>query len=217
LPALPVRTPKARLFRIGRRPDPWAAPDWSRIGADKSFGNRFDDPEGEYRVLYAASSRLTCFIECLACFRPDLKLLAALKEISGTAETARFNVQDWVKSRAMGSALIEGEFADIYASEWVAMLRKELASNVTALGIVEFDLSALQAPTPRRLTQLVSRVVHSRGLSGVVYCSRFGTELENWAIFEPWTLRLAKFSPFSADDLDLHEAVRRLGIPVVMA
>jgi hypothetical protein len=60
------------------------------MGVDKTFGNRFDDPEGEYRVLYAASDRLTCFIECLACFRPDLKLLAASKEISGPDDFAPF-------------------------------------------------------------------------------------------------------------------------------
>jgi hypothetical protein len=35
--------------RIGRRPDPWQYPDWSRLNPDGTFGNRFDDPDGEYR------------------------------------------------------------------------------------------------------------------------------------------------------------------------
>jgi RES domain len=187
------------------------------MGADKTFGNRFDDPDGEYRVLYAASDRLTCFIECLACFRPDLELLSALSEIAGPNESARLNVRDWAKSRAMGSAQVDGAFADIYTSEWLSMLRKKLASQTMALGIREFDLSALQAPRPRRLTQLASRIVYSRGLNGVFYCSRFGRELENWALFEPWTLRGSKSSPIAVDDGELVEATRRLGILVAMA
>jgi hypothetical protein len=131
------------------------------MGADKTFGNRFDDPEGEYRVLYAGSDRLNCFVKCLACFRPDLSLQAALKEISGPDESARLHVQDWVRFRAMGSAEVEGAFADIHASEWVAMLRRKLASRAIALGITEFDLSALQAPRPRHTTG-ISRGSFSR-------------------------------------------------------
>ncbi|HEV2396254.1 MAG TPA: hypothetical protein VGS27_04900, partial [Candidatus Sulfotelmatobacter sp.] len=46
--------------------------DWSRANSDGTFGNRFDDPEGYYRVLYAASQKLSCFLETLARFRPDL-------------------------------------------------------------------------------------------------------------------------------------------------
>jgi hypothetical protein len=44
-----------RVYRLGRRPDPWVWPDWSHAGADGTFGNRFDDPESEYRVLYAST------------------------------------------------------------------------------------------------------------------------------------------------------------------
>jgi hypothetical protein len=217
LPVLPTRSAKNRLFRIGRRPDPWAAPDWSRIGADKTFGNRFDDPDGEYRVLYAGSDRLTCFVECLACFRPDLELLAALGQIAGQHEVPRFDVGDWLRSRTMGSARVEGQFADIYASAWLALLRRKLASKAIALGIAEIDLSALQAPHPRRLTQLASRVVHSRGLNGVLYCSRFGGELENWALFEPWVLHDPKSVFIAAADAEMAEAIRQLGILVAMA
>jgi len=54
------------VHRIGRGSDPWQYPDWSRANPDRTFGNRFDDPDGEYRVLYAASRRLGCFLETLA-------------------------------------------------------------------------------------------------------------------------------------------------------
>ena len=41
----------------------------SLAGPDGTFGNRFDDPEGIYRVLYASSQRLGCYLEALAQFR----------------------------------------------------------------------------------------------------------------------------------------------------
>ena len=56
---------------MARYPDAWQLPDWSRA-KDGTFGNRFDDPESEYRVLYASSQQVSCFVETLARFRPDL-------------------------------------------------------------------------------------------------------------------------------------------------
>ena len=67
---------------MARHPDAWQLPDWSRA-KDGTFGNRFDDPESEYRVLYASSQQVSCFVETLARFRPDLTLLEELKEIKG--------------------------------------------------------------------------------------------------------------------------------------
>ncbi len=43
--------PDEPLYRVARRPDPWAWPDWSYAGPDGTFGNRYDDPEASYRVL----------------------------------------------------------------------------------------------------------------------------------------------------------------------
>ena len=45
------------IYRLGRKPDPWAPPDWASAGPDGTFGNRFDDPDATYRVLYASSQR----------------------------------------------------------------------------------------------------------------------------------------------------------------
>jgi hypothetical protein len=71
------------IYRLGRKPDPWSVPDWASAGPDGTFGNRFDDPEGMYRALYASSQRLGCFLETLGRFRVDPKLLAELAEIEG--------------------------------------------------------------------------------------------------------------------------------------
>lgn len=72
-----------RVFRIGRQPDPWAYPDWAEAGEDGTFGNRWDDPESSYRVLYACSQRLGAFVETLSRFRPDPEVIAGLAEIEG--------------------------------------------------------------------------------------------------------------------------------------
>ena len=69
---LETSRPEGPVFRLGRRPDAWQPPDWFLAQSDGTFGNRFDDPDGYYRVLYASSQRLACFIETLARFRPEL-------------------------------------------------------------------------------------------------------------------------------------------------
>ena len=71
------------IYRLGRKPNPWSPPDWASTGPDGTFGNRFDDPDATYRVLYASSQRLGCFVETLARFRVDPTLLAELAQIEG--------------------------------------------------------------------------------------------------------------------------------------
>ena len=66
------------LYRIGRSPDPLSAPPPE---VPKNSGNRFDDPRGEFWVMYAAERRCACFIETLARFRPDLTLLARIQSL----------------------------------------------------------------------------------------------------------------------------------------
>jgi len=75
---LESKRPPKPLFRVGRDDDAWAVPDWAYAKEDRTFGNRFDDPAGVYRVLYASSQRLGCFIETLARFRVDVSFVADL-------------------------------------------------------------------------------------------------------------------------------------------
>jgi zinc-finger binding domain of transposase IS66 len=75
--------PPAEVFRLRRRPDPWAWPDWAYADADGTFGNRYDDAQGIYRVLYASTQRVATFVECLAYYRPDIAVMAELDQIAG--------------------------------------------------------------------------------------------------------------------------------------
>ena len=168
------------VYRIGRRPDPWQYPDWSRANPDRTFGNRFDDPNGEYRVLYASSVRLGCFLETLARYRPDMALYAELQEIAGENDFIPPGVvpREWFQERVMGSANAHGRFADIGASEWISTLRRKLAPLLINLGIPDFDASVLQRSGPRLLTQNVSEIVYSEGFDGIRYLSKYGHDIE---------------------------------------
>lgn len=76
--------PLARVTRIGRRPNPWAWPPWEAQDSDNTFGNRWDDPEGIYRVLYTCTQLEGAYVEVLSRFRPDPVVLAELAEIDGS-------------------------------------------------------------------------------------------------------------------------------------
>ena len=65
---LQVIQPAGRVRRIGRMPDPWAWPPWEAQHSDNTFGNRWDDPEGVYRVVYACSQLEGAYVEVLSGF-----------------------------------------------------------------------------------------------------------------------------------------------------
>jgi len=188
------------IFRIGRRPDPWQPPDWSLAGSDGTFGNRFDNQDGTYRVLYASSDRLGCYLETLARFRVDLTLYAELSEIEGEDDFVPLGhvPLSWAEPRILGSAEHNGVYAELYGSEWIGLLRQELASDCLELGVSELDASTLQQSTPRALTQRASRLVFRRGLDGIHYHSKYGHDIWNWALFEPF-----KLLPKDARSIDL--------------
>ena len=212
--ALDTRKPPNEIFRIGRKPDPWQPPDWSRAQPDGTFGNRFDDPLGYYRVLYASTQRLSCFIETLARFRPDLMLLSELGEIEGEDDFLPRGVvpPEWCEQRRIGPAEARGDYAEIYASSWIAHLRTRLADECLHLGLQDLDASVIQSASPRRITQLASRQAYEAGCAGVFYLSRYGHDLENWAIFEPFPIRPAEIQAIRTDDPDLLQAVEILGL-----
>jgi RES domain len=90
IPPLHVAELPDLIYRLGRAPDPWEWPDWSYAGPDGTFGNRFDDPDADYRVLYASTQRQATIRECLARFRPDpVALAAALDDLDAGDIRAR--------------------------------------------------------------------------------------------------------------------------------
>jgi hypothetical protein len=213
----PTQTPSGPIYRLGRNPDPWAPPDWSRAQPDGTFGNRFDDPTGYYRVLYASSQRLSCFLETLARFRPDLTLLAELQAIEGEDDFFPLTQipRAWCDVRVLGTGTSHGDYADIYAAQWLGHLRNVLSAECLKLGLTDLDLAVLQQGQPRRLTQRASLEIYKTGLSGIYYRSRYGHDLENWAIFEPFDLQITTgYEAISPRDPDLLRACAILGVEI---
>jgi hypothetical protein len=198
---LETQRPPEVVFRLGRKPDPWQPPPWSLANsADGTFGNRFDDPEGYYRVLYASTERLACFVETLARFRPDLSLLAELSAIDGEDDFT-----------PLGTLPAEW----LYSVSWVSHLRRSLAPEALRLGFQDIDASTLERAEPRRLTQLASRQVYRNGDDGIYYRSRYGHSLENWAIFEPFPIKPGISAIVMIDDADFRAALALHGIQVL--
>jgi RES domain len=185
-------------------------PDWASAGPDGTFGNRFDDPDATYRVLYASSQRLGCFLETLARFRIDPKLAAELAAIEGEEDYFPLGEVpvEWLRKRILGIAIASGEYADICSSEWISRLRKSLATHLSRFGVEDIDASVLQKTAPRSLTQFVSRIVFYAALSGIYYLSKYGHDIENWALFEPFQINVRDPEIISVEDQDLQLALR---------
>ena len=182
---MPVReaaTPAGDLFRIGRAPDPLAWPSRQYIG-----DGRFDDPARQFRTIYASQQRRSCFLEVLASFRPDPKLLARLQAVTDTDEPIYSPVvpSAWRRTRRVGRFRLAaaGPWLDLRAPETHQVLRQDLARLLVELGIPDFDVSAALGPS-RALTQAISRWAYERSYQGIVYASRLDSGLNCWAIFE---------------------------------
>ena len=119
-----VVQPDGPFYRLARSPDPWAWPDWSYAGLDGTFGNRWDDPLGSYRVLYASKRRVGAFVETLARFRPDLSVAAGLEAIDGKEDVPTPGVVPlrWLEGRQIGETSLTGNFVNVGDASSLATL-----------------------------------------------------------------------------------------------
>lgn len=224
--------PDGSLHRVGRMPDAWAWPDWAHAGSDGTFPSRFDDPGGEYRVLYASSARRGAYVEVLARFRADPAVVGELAEIEtepGEEDDDPRPGQlprDWLENHAVGTARANGAFAAVGSARSLVYLRERLADRALHYGIDELDAAAIRLARPRAFTQELSRLVFECAdeagqpqFVGIAYRSRLGDEFENWAVFEPspddGRLSGQTSEATEPDDPDFVAALELLGIQLV--
>ena len=152
-----------------------------------------------FRVLYAGSTRLVCFLETLARYRKPAgaeDISAAISHIKGAGSDyipARTVPASWLATRTIGSARLPNkQYADVYSSEWLSHLRRtcegELLQRYPELQTAEFDLATLLSPD-RSLTKQVATLAYRAGYAGIRYHSRHGSDQINWALFEPFESR----------------------------
>lgn len=192
----------APVWRVGRKPSPWDWPDWKYAdGSTGTFSGRWDAPVPHtYRTTYAATRAEGALLEVLARFRPDPQLVADMDSIAiEETDTALYSTspaglvpEEWFEPRMLASATFAGSFCDIAHSETVAALWSEFQPRATAaLGLSDFDGSALQNADVRPLTQAVGerlyRLTTTEGtplIDGIRFLSRFGADQELWTVFE---------------------------------
>lgn len=224
IPALQHAELPDRVYRLGREPDPWEWPDWSYASPGGTFGNRFDDPEGQYRVLHASAERETTFRECLARFRPDPAIVAAEivenddDENSPRTLAAGRVALTWLQNRRIGTARLIGEFCDIGNSASIVHLRMALAARLSDYGLDDLDAGDIRLRVPRGFTQEISRYIFEQtdqgqpAYAGIRYGSRLGDELTNWAIFEPNEPVDCEQAEIEPDDPDLVQVLEDYGL-----
>jgi hypothetical protein len=231
---LDERTTSEPVYRVGRAPDPWSWPDWRYAGPDATFGNRWDDPRGVYRVLYASTLRLGAYLEGLQNFRSDPETATVLDQIvenhdDDGAESLPPGMlsANWVEGTLMiGEAMTGATFADVGTAPSLGFLRRTFLARARELGLEDVDAATIRLKEPR-LTQQISRYIyelaHDDGtpaFNGVEYLSRLGDEFENWAIFEPADASRASLYQerrFSVDvnDEDFQRALEILEIQLI--
>lgn len=170
-PPLASSRPSGTLYRIGRAPDAWAWPDWAFAGEDGTFGNRYDDPEGDYRVLYASSQRVGAFVEVLARYRTDPALVAEYAEIAVDDGDEYPTIPpglvpaDWPAHRCIGTATHPGPFADVGHSDSLAHLRVAMAPRLLHYGLDDLDAGDLRRRAPGAFTGDLPLRLRARGRS----------------------------------------------------
>lgn len=223
----------AHVWRVSPATRIFDFPDWSSLDGQPSR-NRWDDPEGNFRTLYFGDSPFACFVEVLACFRPDSTLVDDLDNIDdafswGPRVDPGVVPAEWVATRSLGSARLTGWFVVIGHSSTVAAIRPHFLALASNLGFADFDGASLRAHAPRALTQRIARFVygtsHQDGqpCNGIRFYSRHGDDLGLWALFEyseehstygemPGALSDMHQMNISPDDPDLLRAINLLGL-----
>jgi hypothetical protein len=121
----------------------------------------------------------------------------------------------WVGTRLLGKAVSkQTRFADVYSAEWLSHLRRHLEPGLFARraeAAEDFDLARLISQD-RTLIQQIASIVHDLDFDGIYYHSRHGSNLCNWALFEPFELEYMPSEPITIDDPTLDAALRLLNL-----
>jgi len=209
--AFPTVVIPSRLHRVSRTPDPAALPAWEYAGDDRTFGNRWDDPHGRYRVLYTTDTRIGALAETLQDFRRSLTLLSRLQDVErDDPELAHGDAlsgsgsgivpQRFFDERFAGELTFaadadspRGRVVDIAQVDAIETLRTRLASFAVALQVEEISLATIVgelpkaiAANPRALTQRISREIYEQPdlFAGIGAPSSLGLPYTNYTVFE---------------------------------
>lgn len=210
-----VGSPQRVLYRLGHAPDPLELPPKKALR--RAGQGRFDDPYRKFRVLYAAETQLSCFLEVLAYYRPKVRLAAKFEAMRDDAPVRLQGVVPpaVLIERRIGTFNLRRRpaqrFLDLRQLATREYLRAALAPAARRLRLDDFDASDALGRN-RTMTQAVARWAHENGFNGVVYLSRYEPKLTNWALFEPLKIQDVDVSVVKPDNPELRQALELFGL-----
>lgn len=195
--SLAIKTSSKPVYRVARHEQGvWNFPNWLYAHNDGTFGSRYDDPNGDYRVLYACSQRRYAFIEVLSYHAPDPDLITAFREIAEnddtdnnypTAPIGSLDVKAWCSQRSIGTANIAKDRSFVSVTNDITL--STLVHRFASLAGVSVE--EIRTTHDRSLTQPISRFIWEQStalaeplFAGIHYHSRHNPIIDNWALFE---------------------------------
>jgi hypothetical protein len=194
--------------------------------ADSEAGNRFDSLTGEFETIYFGTTRGACYAETLGPRRPDPNLVAEIDE-SGEwnaymdpgkveAEWRRRRVLEKVKPTVGGN-----RYLDLHSSQSLAWLTREMRTALAIFGVQQLTLSHVTTGD-RQITRAISSWVYTLRSSpsrqfifdGIKYGSKYGEDLECWAVYDRTLVTLEEKRTIELDDPELMEIAKRFGLQI---
>lgn len=185
--------------------------------------DRFDDPDGIYRVRYFATTRRGSMLEVLDHFRRNDAAEASFAQVVGIEgvdiledEPAGAVPDRWLYEQRFALGIIPpaARFVDVTNSDVLAELdrRPHVRDALqTSLAIESLGSNArldeatirLNGPIGRRITQAVSQEIHQDSASyvGICYRTRFDDQEQCWAVFDD-RIHVQFDAPQALDPLD---------------
>jgi RES domain len=235
-PVSPLTFPYDGAVRV--HPEPAALARLRREGPGR---NRFDDPDGQFLIRYAADTLHGCLVETMARLRPHPEteaVLAAITDVDDEEPRERayadpsLGIADWLTEQHIGQLQIMSSDPLLVDVEHATMLDAldahpdvRRALDQSGLGTsddpsrLDAGIIRLSGPVGRPITQSVSRAIYEwiSGVDGIGYWSRLDSTERCWAIYDHAPVRVAVL-PLDPQVTSHREAVRavatRYGIPL---
>jgi hypothetical protein len=184
----------SRLYRLNYGPEPLRLRDWAAASAvdrlgKQTFGNRWDDPERQFRSLYCADSPLGAIIESLQDLLPSPSAIATLSALQlepGEELPSLGSLPaDLFSNSYLCTLQVEPgvPFADALDADIISEMRVNYAHLAVELGAEPITAGTMLSED-FELTQAIAHALYARGFAAVHMMSKFGQQHGNWTLFE---------------------------------
>jgi hypothetical protein len=214
---LSQRAFEGTAYRVGRSPDPWAWAPRELVGK-----GRWDDPERIYRVMYSSDQRRGAVLEKLSALARNDEVAEGVARIGGPrpfpTTASGIIPRTSLTTMRLGSATLEGTFADLAIDGSVTCLREILRDKIDVETLSYIEPEALRETTKRSPTQMVSRFIYERSVdnvrayAGIRSNSAADKIVRNWNLFEGGRIVPGSSVTLDPNDQDVADAASALGI-----